>query len=131
MNGGLYTLKYPYATFAFSTVLPSFGSIREFGPTNATGAFPLAPLVAVSGQTLPLAGLVAILGSFICASIESDYISALHWIHSYVRTKAVIYATIGLISINQLSCVEPSTFLLFSSLLLIFAGKSVQTPLLK
>lgn len=121
IDGGIFTLKFPYGTFPFSDAISGYlGPVIAFGPTNATGDFRLAPVVAVTGPTIPLIGILAIIGALLCILIESDYIEAASAIHKNNLTKASFYGFLGLMAINQLTCVQPATGLLIASSLLVF-----------
>jgi hypothetical protein len=136
VDGGIYSFKYPYATFSISkSANVFFGPKVIYGPTNATGEFPFAPVVAVSGPTIPLVSIVALIGAVICFVLESDLPlfsgvipASLHERHS--SFKAVLYGLLGLYTINQFTIVQPATFLIVASIFLFYdacAGKPNQS----
>jgi hypothetical protein len=113
IDGGVYTLKYPYQTFPFLPS-PTIGPVRVFGPANST-QFPFAANIPPSGRTLPIAGLLAMALAPILILLELDYLCKLP-----NGAKMVLYFVCGVITISQLTCVHPGTFLIFASICLLY-----------
>lgn len=123
INGGIYCLLYPYGTFPFSDSIQIYlGPNHSRGPTNSTenGKYFLAPVTAERGPTIPVIGFIALAAAIFCLALESDFFPVLAPLHQSNLTKAAIYATIGIVCINQILCVQPSVFILFSAILLLY-----------
>lgn len=125
VDGGAYSFKYPYASFPSisSSANIYLGRKVIYGPTNATGEFPFAPVVAVSGPTIPLISIVALIGAVICFVLESDLFSILvpNSLHErHTGFKAVFYGLLGLYTIHQFTIIQPATFLIIAAICLLY-----------
>ena len=121
LNAAIFCLLSPYDTFPFSDSLQIYlGPMKARGPSNSTGLYSLAPAIEIVGKTIPLTAFIALFAAVVCLAFESDYFPSLNEIHHRNFSKALIYAVFGLLCINQLTLVQPGSFLLCSALLLIY-----------
>jgi hypothetical protein len=128
INGGVYSLKYPYQTWPAPFQLPMLGPRATFGPTNATGEFFLAPVVAVTGPTFPISGIVAMAAAPVLLLLESDILFCTKYVPNVI--KVVLYLAVGVSTSGQLTCVQPALFLIISSSLLIYSATQPRQKIL-
>ncbi|KAJ3317455.1 hypothetical protein HDV06_001542 [Boothiomyces sp. JEL0866] len=138
VDGGIYCLfpgkDYPTFTeiFGAPNVFPDLGPIVQYGPSNQSGEFFLAPPDPIFGPSLPLVGFVALFAAVLCFAIESDFIPAMASIHEMSNgLRIIMYAVFGVICINQLTLIQPALYLLVAAGMLIWDSCSPETPLPK
>ncbi|KAJ2999949.1 hypothetical protein HDV02_001206 [Globomyces sp. JEL0801] len=116
-NGGFYSMFWPYYTFSFSSMFPRLGPVIQYGPAKSD-LFPLAPFPAITGTSIPLCGVIALIAGVVIFCIESDQVPGMEGMHENNAVKIVLYLLIGLVCINEFTCVSPSLFCIFASICL-------------
>lgn len=123
IDGGAFTLKYPYETykqpFGIESVpfLPYFGPVARFGRVPSA-EHPFASPVPASGKTIPAAGLIGMIVVPLIALLEADVIGGIMVVPDFF--KGLLYAAIGVLISTQLTMVQPGIFMIFAGICLLY-----------